>query len=607
MSVPNTVFQVGDWTVTPRRCTLETDGKAVHVKPKSMAVLQCLAAASGEVVTRDELFETVWPNIVVTDDVLTQCIVELRKAVGDTPRAPKFIETVPKIGFRLVPRVVPIDNRSGSSARRWVPAGIVALVILAVLVFAYQQWVDTVTPIRTVAVLPLTSLSDDPDEAYFAYGITDLLTTELGQISELGVISRTSADVFGGSSMTLPEIGRELGADALIEGSVQAEGNEVLINLQLIDARTDQHLWSRPYRRNVHDIFTLQGEVAQEIADEIAVALTPQMHKRLTRGRQADPEAIRLWMVGILYMKSLGRTDGLELALQKYKEAVALDPDFAQGYASMATAYVFQGSWIGRKDPKVVLPLAISAAHRALELDPYLADAHFALGQVHWLNRQWEAAEREYRKGYELNPSSVIGLTEYANFLTAMGRTDEAIEFATQAVRIAPLDPIAYNELAFAYWTGGRLEQALAWFEKSLEIDPDFKQTVLLIPELYIDLGQPDKAEFYLDKFREDFNDHLSQDIGYAASTYIRLGREDIARELLADLLERRESGQVRAFAVALIYNSLGETETALDWLETAYEEQDISLIWLKDDIAFDELREHPRFKELVSRLEFPD
>ena len=569
MPKSSSVFRVDDWIVTPRRCTIEKNGQSVHVKPKCMAVLKCLAGADGHVVTRNELFDAVWPNSAVTDDVLTQCIVELRKAFGDSAQNPHFIETVPKIGFRLIPPVTCIDAETGSDTKWRMKTVIVALISVTLLVFAYDQWIKSAPPITSIAVLPLASLSDDPEQVYFTYGITDVLTSELGQIGGLSVISRTSADVFEDSDKTLPEIARELGVDALVEGSVQSAESEVRITLQLIDGRTDRHLWSRDYRRDLQDVLTLQGEIAREIADEIAIALTPQLQARMVRERRAEPEAIRLWVVGHhQLLQDVGQLDSTGRALRSFKEAAARDPDFAPAYAAMATAYVFQGSWMGRENPNVVLPLAISAAHKALELDPFLADAHFALGQIHWLNWQWEAVEREFRKGRELNPSHSSGLIEYANFLTAMGRAQEAIEVATQAVRLDPFSPVAYNELAFAYWASGQLDETKAWFDKSLELDPDNWQTTLLAMDLYLELGQPDKALFYLNKVRENVEGHLSESVGYAASTYAKLGHEDEARELLAQLQLRLENKEpVRAFAMALIYAALGEHDAALDWL----------------------------------------
>ena len=603
----DSAFRVGDLVVTPRRCMIERASKAVRVKPKSMAVLVRLAAADGQVVTRNELFESVWPNSAVTDDALTQCIVELRKALGDSAQDPIYIETVPKIGFRLAPPVTRIDDGFVPQTNRWKYVAVAALAGIALLTFTYGVWQERGEPIRSVAVLPLANLSDEPGQASLAYGMTDLLTAELGQIAGLGVISRTSSDLFRDSDKTLPQIARELGADALIEGSVQHAEHEVRITLQLIDGRTDRHLWSRDYRRNLQDILTLQGEVAREIADEIAIALSPQLQARMQRDREGHPEAVRLWIEGTHMLKNPGEPDRMEQALKYFAEAVARDPDFAPAYASMATAYVFQGSWLGRENPNVVLPLAISAGHRALELDPYLADAHFALGQIHWLNWQWEAAEREYLRGRELNPSDSSGLVGYTNFLTAMGRYDEAVEIGMQAVRLDPFSPLTYNELAFAYWSAGRLDKAMEWFDKSLQLDPDFHQTVLLIPELYLQLGQPDLALEYLERIQDKLDELLSQDLGYAAATYVNLGREDKARELLEYLQERMQTEPVRAFAFVLIYNALGEHDKALDWLERAVDERETSLIWLKEDYAFDGLRQYPRFDDILSRVQFTD
>ena len=600
-------FCVGEWVVTPRRCTLERGNESAHVKPKTMAVLQCLANARGGVVTRDELFEAVWPNIAVSDDVLTQSIVELRKAVGDSPQAPTFIETVPRVGFRLIPAISDTKEPARRfTGRRWV-ALVAVFAMLGLALFAYIQQTSQVPSVRTIAVLPLDSLSDDPDQAFFARGITDLLTTELSQIVGLGVISRTSADNYGDSDKSLPQIGSELGADALIEGTVQADDDEVLINLQLIDARSDRHLWSRPYRRRVGDVLTVQGEVVREIADEIAIAVDPQLDARLGREREAEPEAIREWMLGYHFLHQSFQEGTLEKATARFENAVRLDPEFAQAHASLAIAYVFEGMWMGTSDPNKVLPLAISSAHRALDLDPSLADAHFALAKIHRLNWQWDAAEQKFRRGRDLQPSNASGLISYANFLTAMGRFEEAIEIALEAVRLDPLGPIAHNELAFAYWMSGDVEESHRWFERSIDIDPDFRQTELVMPYFYLEIGQPDKALALLDKMRGNLDDYLSLDIGYAAITYADMGHRERATELLNYLLERKDSVEVRAFAIALAYYGLDDYDKTLDWLEQSHEERNLSLHWLKNENEMVELRDHPRFVALLENLDFPD
>jgi len=476
---------------------------------------------------------------------------------------------------------------------------VIALLCAAVLLFAYDKWWISGPPITSIAVLPLDDFSAGADQQYLADSMTDVLTAELGQIESLQVISRTSARHYKSTKKRLPEIASELNVDAIVEGSIQPAGDKVRFTIQLIDGRSDRHLWARSYHRGLGDSLTLQGEIARAIANEIRAALTPETEARLARKRTTDAETLRLWAVGRDYLK---REDEVSFgkALQAFIEASNRDPEFAPAFAGMAQAYIYLGGWASSQDPKSVLPLAKLAAENALQLDPDLAEAHFARGMLHRVEWQWEAAEREFKLAIELDPSDSVGLIEYANFLGSMGRADEAVEIGRLAVEVDPVSPMVYNELAYALYADGKNAEALALYEKSLQLDADFIVTHILLVQLYWGLGEENKALPHLEKWTEDLESLPSGDLGNIGAHYAETGRTDIARDYLALLHKRGETQYLPAASIAQIYVGLKEYEEAILWYEKAHKEREMLLVW---ETFPDEIRDDPRIQAIIADI----
>lgn len=512
-----------------------------------------------------------------------------------------FYELTPE-GIALEKDVAPGQSITRITGRR-LDFLVISLLCAAVIVFAYDKWWMSGPPITSIAVLPLDNLSADPEQAYFTDGMTDLLTSELAQINGLRVISRTSAMHYKATDKVLPEIARELNVDALIEGSVQRAGNEVRITLQLVDGRSDRHLWSRSYERNLGDILTLQGEVAHAIADEIQVTLMPQTAARLARERTTADDAFRLWVVGNHHLKAFS----FDKALQAFKEASSRDPDFAGAYAGIAQTYAYLGSWFASEKPDTVLPLARSAAEQAIRLDPDLAEAHFALGEINKFEWKWEAAEQEFRTGTELNPSDTIGLMLYVDFLTAMGRSDEAIEIGMRAVDLDPFSAATYTELGLALLMAGRREEAYELYKKALQIDPDFYWAQWLMAESHIYQGEYQEAAPYMENIRRVLEDVPPSMAGLLGHLYAIAGRQDDAHTILSNLLARRETEFIPASNLAYVYAGLKDYDEALAWLEVAYEERNPQLTWLNEDYLWNGLREDPRFQDILAHMNFPE
>ena len=461
-------------------------------------------------------------------------------------------------------------------------------------------------PITSIAVLPLKNLSGDPEQAYFTDGMTEALTAELGQIEALKVISRTSAMHYKATDKLLPEIARELNVEALLEGSVLQAGDEVRITLQLVHGHTDRQLWSRNFERELRDILALQGDVARAIAEEIQIALTPEAETRFTRARTVDPEVYRLWLKGNFHLSRMNY-ESFRRGLASYQEAIGRNPDYAPAYAGLAWAYIHLGGVHGSVKPNDVFPLAKEAAERALALDHTVAEAHLALARIRAMyDWDWAGAERAFKEGIALDPSATFGRLSYANFLTALGRSQESIEIGRQTLDLDPVSPNAYSELAFSHMNAGRHDEALELWREALEINPDYAPPRYGIGKIYAKRGDFDKALEQVAEL-ERRQPESPTVMGFAGRMYGFAGRQTEARALLSRLLQRRGQEYLPASRPADIYIGLGEHEEALRWLELAYEERDVAMVWLKESMVYESLRHHPRFQALLDRMDFPE
>jgi TolB-like protein/Tfp pilus assembly protein PilF len=450
------------------------------------------------------------------------------------------------------------------------------------------------------------NLSSDPEQAYFVDGMHDALIAELARISGLTVISRTSTLRYKGTILAVSEIARELNVAMIVEGSVLRAADDIRIQVQLIGVQPERHLLAKTYDRQLSSVLKLQSDVAQNIAQEIEVELTPQEQSRISKVGDVDPEAYTLWLKGNFYLAQVNE-ESFRKALSSFEDAIEHDPGYASAYAGMAMAYVTLSSWGGSESLRDNPRLAKKAAERALQLDPSLGEAYLALGNIRNLfDWDWAGAERAFKQGISASPGNTVGRIEYANFLTAMGRFDESIEIGRKTLAYDPLSPAAYNELAAVLHWAGRDEEAMDLFREALDIDPNFGQTHALLSGFEEQRGNIDGAlthMAYLDRSREDLS---PTDLGFVGRSYALAGQNDEARALLSQLMERRAREFVPAIAIVYIYLGLGEHDEALRWLEVAYQEHDVSLVWLKELWIYDPLRSDPRFQSILERMDFP-
>ena len=598
---------------------LRKAGIKQKLAPQPFQVLQALLERPGEVVTREQLRDLLWPDhtFVDYDLALKKAINRLREVLGDSADNPRFIETIPRQGYRFLPQVQAVDSSGPSptaKARvRWkLAAGLACAVAAALLlafnvgklrtrIFAYSRALE----IRSIAVLPLENLSNDPSQEYFSDGITDALTTDLAQIGSLRVISRTSAMQFKGSKKNLPQIGRDLNVDAIVEGTVSRAEGHVRITAQLIQASSDHHLWARSYERDLKDVLALQDEVARDIADEIRAKLTPEERTRLADARLVNPEAHEAYLRG-RFLWNQRTEDQLHKAKQYFEQAIGKDPGYAAAYSGLADTYFYLSYGWGHIPPREGMPLATAAALKSIELDGSAAEGHASLGTVKFLY-DWDfpGAEQELRRAIALNPNYELGHHAYAVLLGAEHRYDESVAEARKAVEVDPLSMPANNILSSVLAAANRWDEAFAKDQKALELDPNPTHVNMFrnrIADYYRLKGMTKEAT------EEDLKARAARgaspaEIEEVRTLYARSGRKGVVKWDLNKALQRwgKDHWHNEAFIIAQLYADLGDMDNSFRWIDRCIELRSTVLIWVYiGDTAW---RKDPRFAEVQRKM----
>ncbi len=527
-----------------------------------------------------------------------------RQYLGEEPEE-KEPERKPEVPMEA-PVVVAVgpDRSALPRARLWI--ALAAVGVLALLAAAYvrsrsRPGNPAHPKIRSLAVLPLKNLSGDPTQEYLADGMTEALIGRLASMHGLRVISRTSVMRFKNPQLSVPEIARTLGADAIVEGSVMRDGNRIRVTAQLIRAATDEHFWSETYDRELRDALNVQSELAQSIAEKVQVTVTGEEHERLTAARSVAPEVYESYLKGRYAFNKSNSRAAIEESVGYFNHAIQLDPTFAPAYVGLASASselgtVFVGAPPGQSRPKV-----ISAARKALELDPDLAEAHVLLANVQQEQWHWAEAETEYRRALALNPNDADAHAGLALWLLCQGRTDEAVAWAERGRELDPL-AVSGSSIAWILFQSHRYNEAIHELRSALAVQPDDASALMYLGFALSANNQPADAIPVLEKA-------ISVSSGSPAATgvliraYSHAGRRKDALRLLAELKKRKSAGYVPAGAFVNAYLGLGENDQAFAWLEQAYQEQSNILQFLKVHPYFDPIRADARFAELVRRV----
>ncbi len=617
------VIRFGVYEARLRSGELYKDGHRIKLQEQPFQVLVLLLERPGDVVTREELRQKLWPTdtFVDFDTGLNSAIKRLRDALNDSADHPRYIETLPRRGYRFVGPVdgMPVQTGSASETvaalparlprrRVWMAAAIVAVALIAAGYFARERIAPRAHPPAgrvMLAVLPFENLSGDPQQEYFSDGLTEEMTTELGRLQpeRLGVIARTSAMEYKKKGGDIRRIAGELGVDYVLEGSVRREGERVRISAQLIAARDQTHLWAESYDRDRAGILSLQREVALGIARQIELKLTPQQQQRLASRRPINPEAHDAYLKG-RYFFNRPETDQKKV-VEYFQDSINKDPGYAAAYAGLADAYAWS-VYEQLLPPRELFGRAKAAALKAVELDPTLAEAHASLanvGDFEW--QDWDFAPREFQRAIALNPNYANAHAWYAQALAFQGRFQEAEAEIKRAEELDPLNLFIKTQVGWIYMWAGQLDRAMAQWLRVVELDPNFPLVQYNLAGGYEAKGRyPEAIAIYRKAL-------MHQDYTYnwalLACAYAKDGQEAEARKILAKMKERTKREYVSPYLFALLHMALGEKEQALNWLEKGYDDRDSIILNIKvEPQAWLPLREEPRFQALLRRINFP-
>jgi TolB-like protein/DNA-binding winged helix-turn-helix (wHTH) protein/Tfp pilus assembly protein PilF len=631
----NRLYEFGPWQVDQQKLQLWRHGSAVPLPPKAAEILLVLLARSGETVSKEQLMRSVWPDSYVEESNLTQNIFLLRKALGETAQDSSYIITIPGKGYRFVAEVRQVNNgvatsgamttgklpahpeqlavaapgRPAAGRLRWLwllAPGLVLIALAAAMVWRRQHLPrPQAAPERVMlAVLPFENLTGDAAQEYFSDGMTEEMIAQLGNLDpqHLGVIARTSVMHYKNGKTPLDQIGRELGVQYVLEGSVRRDADKVRITAQLIQMKDQSHLWARRYDRELRSTLALQSEIAQEIAGEIQHALGAN---KFALAAEPPPRSFTSYEAYDLYLKGRyfwnKRTgDGFEQAIHYFQQAIAKDPNYAQAYAGLADSYILLAAY-GGAPPAEPLQKARAAATQALHLDEGLAEAHTSLALItenyDW---DWPAAEKEYRRAIELNPNYATAYQWYAEYLTWLGRFDEASRASERARELDPLSLIIAADNGMIFYYSRQYDRAETKLNAVLEMDPNFTRAHK-VREVYVEKGQFAEALADIEKCRTLFGMPV-----YWSSLAYTLGRSGHAAEArhALDELERLNRRQpVNPAAMAWAYAGVSDKDHTLLWLNKAYAQRSNAMTALKVDPGYDFLRGDPRFQDLMNRV----
>jgi len=611
-----------NYELDTRAGQLRKGGVKLRLRGQPLQVLAILVEHAGEVVTREELQRQIWKadTFVDFDHGLHNAIARIREVLGDSAETPRYIETLPRRGYRFIGTVEdfrtppptveePVTpNLTPAPLRKRNPSLVLILCALLVLVAAawtarrYVHAKTAAQPIRSIAVLPLANLSGDPSEEFFADGMTDQLITDLAQIGSLRVISRTSVMQYKGAKKGLPEIARELNVDAIVEGSVVRSGPRVRVTAQLVQARSDQHLWADTYDRDLGDVLKLQGEVADAIAQQVRAQLTASQQSQLRQGAAVNPAAYDAYLRGRLYfVNGFSNPDSLHKAQSFFEAALQQDPNFALAYAGMADSYVYL-AFAGAMPRDQAYESAKVAVAKALQLDDTIGEAHDTLGLLDSsFDWAWNAADQEFSRAIALAPSYSCAHEDRAMFLALIGRRADAL---AEIKQIDQLDygPIPAGVESFAYFELHDYPALIGASQRALLLDPNDWSAHYHLGVGYEGTGRLGEAISEYKKAVEISGD--SQSLVALAHAYASVGKKAEAQKILHDLERKATHNSASPYTMATIYAGLGETDKAFAFLEEAYAKKSMSLpAWLESDLTLDGLRPDPRFQSLLNRM----
>jgi TolB-like protein/DNA-binding winged helix-turn-helix (wHTH) protein/Flp pilus assembly protein TadD len=625
------IFEFGTFRLDAEERRLARGGDLICLRPKSFDFLVLLVANAGTLLEKGRLLSELWPDAVVEEANLAYNVSVLRKALEEAEPGCRYIETVPKVGYRFTAAVRKIGSRlpdniaptvspepapppevppvAGTRSVRVIllaAAGAAAALALFLRAGPFGSGRGSVPPPVSdrvlLAVLPFADLGNDADQEYFGEGLTEETIARIGAIdpNRLGVIARTSVMRFRGSREGIDRIGSELGVGYVLEGSVRRAADRVRITAMLIRVSDQTHLWAESFDRPLADVLAIQSEIASDVASALALTLLPASARTVREPPAVDPAAYDACLRGWHFWNRMTPED-LRRSVHYFQLAAGIAPNYARAYSGLAAAHAFRAYADFAPDADAY-PKARAAALRALELDPGLAEAHACLGFVSFLHDwNWTAAERSLRRALELEPGSAFTRGIYATYLSAMGRHEEALEELQRAARLDPLDPVLRWKLAMLRWHLGQEEAAISDLQKITELDPDFAQGLARAAIPMIRGRWSEAASIREAASADPRSDAI---LGFL---YAKAGRRPDARRILSELDRTSRQTTLPGIGRAGIHAALGEADEAFAILELAYRQKDDGLLDLNTSYRFEPLRDDPRYADLLQRMGLPE
>jgi TolB-like protein/DNA-binding winged helix-turn-helix (wHTH) protein/Flp pilus assembly protein TadD len=610
------VVRFGVFQLDLKARELHRAGVKIKLQEQPFRVLALLVDRAGQVVTREELRQKVWPTdvYVAFDQGLNNAIKKVRDALGDSADSPRFVETLARHGYRFVAPVSAAGGRPSGprfhfdlrTVRTAAWIGLTTAALLAVL--AYWAWhglaMRAGPPSEKVilAVLPFENLSRDPDQEFFSDGLTEELITQLGKINpeRLTVIARGSVAKYKGSSLAANQIGRELRADYLIQGSVRRASDRVRITVQLIQVQDQTALWAESYDRQLKDILVLQDSVTRTIANQIHITLTPGQQARLPSARKLDPEAYDAYLKGRYYWNK--RTvDGMQKAVIYFQQAIDKDPAYGAAYSGLADSNSGL-TWHGFTSPAETLARANAAALKAIEIEPQSAEAHASLALVLHHRWDWTGAEAEFKRALQLDPHYANAHHWYGDYLSVWGRHEQALLEAKQALDLDPLNLMIGTWVGLRYYLARKYDPAIEQGRNTVELDPNFAAAHLLLGEAYVQKGLHEKGLAELQR-AAGLSGNSPLYLAQVAVAQASAGRKTEALRIVAQLQGLSSSRYVSPYGIAQIYAALNDKEQTFKWLQIAYDDRSVWMSYLAVDPVFDGFRSDQRFHDLLRRV----
>jgi TolB-like protein/DNA-binding winged helix-turn-helix (wHTH) protein/Tfp pilus assembly protein PilF len=627
--LPVSSYEFEGFALDLKRYELRRNGRVLKLEKLPMELLILLVSKDGELVSREEIVEKLWGKdvFVETEHSVNTAVRKIRQALGDDPDNPRFVKTLVGKGYRFSatiisrsdqtvisdaeePKTVPTAAaEAGSGGRRLVFWGAAAAGLLLAILFGGNVaglrdrllGKTQAAPIGSLAVIPLEDLSGDKSQELFADGMTDELITDLAQNSNLRVISRTSVMRYKGTRKPLPEIAKELGVDAIVEGTMERSGNRVRVRAQLIRASDDRHLWAESFERDLSDVLGLESEVASSIARKVQMRL---LWEHPPVDRKINPAAYEAYLKGRFAWNRRSEAALLE-GIQFFKQAIALEPTYPEAYSGLADSYTTLG-YLSYLPPRESFPLARAAAEKALSLDAGLAEPHASLAYVNfYFDWNWPAAEAEFKKAIALNPNYATAHDYYCYFLTAMQRPKEAKEEIERALQLDPLSVPINTDIGFQMFYVGNYDAAIEQLKKTLRMNPKYPLAHLWLGRSYQQKGMFDESMAEYKATDSALPDWVVTIAGIG--NLQGLARRDVdARSTLRKLDEMAKIRYVTPYGIALVHVGLGNKDEAFRWLEKAFDDRANWLVWLRFGPRWEALRKDPRYAEMIQRMGFP-